>query len=59
MFSTKSIISLGGSLVKFEIVIETIKFTIIATVPNPSGDIPNHQSEESPPPNHPNLNFVM
>ena len=46
-------------LVIWQTVNETIKLTSIANVPNPSGDIPNHQSASVPPPNHPNLNFVI
>ena len=46
-----------------EITIDTTKFTAIATAPNPSGEIPNHQSlfklgiAEEPPSKTPNLNF--
>ena len=32
----------GGAGVKNEIINETIKLIKIATVPNPSGEIPNH-----------------
>ena len=42
-----------------EITIATVKLIIIATVPKPSGDIPNHQSSFVPPPNQLNLNFSI
>jgi hypothetical protein len=42
ILSTILFISLGGSAVNFITIIDTIKLTNIAIVPNPSGEILNH-----------------
>ena len=50
----------GGGEVKYDTTIEIKKLHNIAIDPNPSGEIPNHQSEEGGiGPNHPNLNLAI
>ena len=59
MFSINCCTRSGGAGVNFEIIMEIVKLTNIATVPNPSGEIPNYQSFFVPAPNQPNLNLVI
>lgn len=60
MSSTNWVIFDDGGGVKYETVIDTKKLQSIATDPNPSGDIPNHHSDDGGiGPNHPNLNLAI
>ena len=60
MSSTKWITLAGGGKVKYETIIETKKLHNIAIDPNPSGEIPNHHSDDGGiGPNHPNLNLAI
>ena len=60
MSSTNWTTFCGGGEVKYDTTIEIKKLHNIAIDPNPSGEIPNHHSEEGGRgPNHPNLNLAM
>ena len=60
MSSTNWITFDDGGGVKYETVIDTKKLQSIAIDPNPSGDIPNHHSDDGGiGPNHPNLNLAI
>lgn len=60
MSSTNWVIFDDGGGVKYETVIDTKKLQSIAIDPNPSGDIPNHHSDDGGiGPNHPNLNLAI
>ena len=60
MSSTNWVTFDDGGGVKYETVIDTKKLQSIAIDPNPSGDIPNHHSDDGGiGPNHPNLNLAI
>ena len=60
MSSTNWITLEGGGEVKYETITETKKLHNIAIDPNPSGEIPNHHSDDGGiGPSHPNLNFAI
>ena len=60
MSSTNWITLEGGGKVKYESIIENKKLHNIAIDPNPSGEIPNHHSDdEGIGPSHPNLNLAI
>ncbi len=60
MWSTNWVTFDDGGGVKYETVIDTKKLQSIAIDPNPSGDIPNHHSDDGGiGPNHPNLNLAI
>ena len=60
MSSTNWITLEGGGEDKYETIIETKKLHNIAIDPNPSGEIPNHHSDDGGiGPSHPNLNLAI